>query len=249
MLIDTHAVGAPSEAGQIVETVLREGEVVLTCGRRKPITGGVSLEEASRLAALVEQHECRTTVETGVAFGISTLALCAALRRRRCPGAMHVGIDPDQYSRHEGAALLLLRRFGLSGYFRLEEGPTHLAAARLLEEGFSADLAFIDGFHTFDYTLVDFFFLDKMLPPGGLLVLHDLNMPSQKKVLRFILGNRHYEVLPPRRLSVGQTAGELLRCLKHRDALVGPVLARMPRMIVLRKLDCWEPPWHYFQNF
>jgi predicted O-methyltransferase YrrM len=234
---------------EIIETVLSEGAVLLPDGRRKRITGGISMREALDLASLIEENGVRRTVETGVAFGVSTLAICAALKNTGAMGVLHVGIDPDQHSQHEGAALAQLERFGLTSSFRLMEGPAHLMAPKLIEEGFSADLAFIDGLHNFDYTLVDFFLLDKILRPRGLLAIHDMDMPSKKKVVRFILANRHYEMLPYRPRSLGRTGRELLRCIKHGDRMVGPVLRRMPRMVVLRKIDCWEPEWHYFRPF
>jgi len=234
---------------QLVHTVLTEGAVQLPNGHHKPITGGISLAEALELASLIKNNALRRTVETGVAFGVSTLAICAALKNTGVKGALHVGIDPHQHSEHEGAALAQLERFGLTALFRLMEGPAHLMAPKLLAEGFQADLAFIDGLHNFDYTLIDFFLLDKILRTGGLLAIHDMDMPSKKKALRFILANRHYAMLPYRPLPLARTAREILRCIKHRDAMVGPVLRRMPRMIVLRKLDCWEPEWHYFKRF
>ena len=240
---------AQLDLSEVIHTVLTEGSVRLPNGSHKPITGGISLAEALELASLIEENGVRRTVETGVAFGVSTLAICAALKNTGATGALHAGIDPDQRSQHEGAALAQLERFGLTSYFRLLEGPTHLMAPKLLAEGFHAGLAFIDGLHNFDYTLVDFFLLDKILLPGGLLAIHDLDLPSKKKVLRFILANRHYEMLRYRPQPLTRTVRELLRCIKHRDAMAGPVLRRMPRMIVLRKLDCWEPEWHYFKAF
>jgi predicted O-methyltransferase YrrM len=234
---------------EIIDAVLTEGSVLLPNGCHKPITGGISLAEALELASLIEMNAVRRTVETGVAFGVSTLAICAALKNTGAMGALHVGIDPDQRSQHEGAALAQLDRFGLMSSFRLMEGPTHLMAPKLLAGGFQADLAFIDGLHNFDYTLIDFFLLDKILRPRGLLAIHDMDMPSKKKVLRFILANRRYEMLRYRPLSLARTAREILRCIKHGDGMLGPVLRRMPRMIVLRKLDAWEPEWHYFKPF
>src|ERR1017187_3072410 len=97
---------------EIIDAVLTEGSVLLPNGCHKPITGGISLAEALELASLIEMNAVRRTVETGVAFGVSTLAICAALKNTGAMGALHVGIDPDQRSQHEGAALAQLDRFG-----------------------------------------------------------------------------------------------------------------------------------------
>ncbi len=43
-------------------------------------------------------------------------------------------------------------------------------------------LIFIDGWHTFDYTLVDFFYADLLLELGGFLVFDDVQLPAVAKV-------------------------------------------------------------------
>jgi hypothetical protein len=58
-----------------------------------------------------------------------------------------------------------------------------------------ADFAFIDGWHTFDHTLVDFFLTDKILRKGGILALDDTNWDSVRKVSMFILRNRSYKLI------------------------------------------------------
>ena len=77
------------------------------------------------------------------------------------------------------------------------------------------DLIFIDGMHTFDYTLVDFFYADMLLPVGGLLILvcrvkvfriwgwydfllilqDDLQMPAVSKVKEYVSKNRAYSYI------------------------------------------------------
>jgi Methyltransferase domain len=58
------------------------------------------------------------------------------------------------------------------------------ASPGLLEEGIKPDFAFVDGMHTFDYAFTDFFFLDKMLKPGGVIIFDDLGYPSIRKLCR-----------------------------------------------------------------
>jgi predicted O-methyltransferase YrrM len=47
----------------------------------------------------------------------------------------------------------------------------------LLERNEKFDLAFIDGWHTFDHTLLDAFLSYRMLNIGGLLIIDDVQMP------------------------------------------------------------------------
>jgi predicted O-methyltransferase YrrM len=111
------------------------------------------------------------TLETGVAFGLSTLAICLALEEAGQSTSVHFGVDPDQTAVHKGAALSLLQEHGVAHRFQLLEGCTHEAVPPLLAQGTKIDFAFVDGWHTFDY--MDFFYIDKLLRPGGLVSFHD----------------------------------------------------------------------------
>jgi Methyltransferase domain len=59
------------------------------------------------------------------------------------------------------------------------------------------DFAFVDGMHTFDYVFTDFFYIDKMLPVGGVIVFDDVYYPSIRKLCRYILTNLPYEAIGP----------------------------------------------------
>src|SRR5205814_9933840 len=98
-----------------------------------------------------------------------------------------------------GAALAALDRAGLRDRFTLLEGPAHLVLPPLVEQSVQLDFAFIDGWHTFDYKLLDFFFIDKMLRPGGIVALHDYQWESTGHVVRFALTHRRYTVAPAHR--------------------------------------------------
>ena len=69
---------------------------------------------------------------------------------------------------------------------------------RLFSEGVRVDFAFIDGQHTFDYALVDFFLVDKLLNVGGVVVLDDFGFASVQKVCRYISSNLEYVCIGPK---------------------------------------------------
>ena len=57
-------------------------------------------------------------------------------------------------------------------------------------------LIYIDGWHTFDYTLVDFFFADLLLETNGIIVLDDIKHRPVQKCLEYIESNYpHYQVV------------------------------------------------------
>ena len=51
--------------------------------------------------------------------------------------------------------------------------------------------------HTFDYVLVDFFLTDKLLRPGGIVVIDDYSWPAIYKVCRYVMANLPYQFIGP----------------------------------------------------
>jgi hypothetical protein len=85
-----------------------------------------------------------------------------------------------------------------AGYAHLVEHVaerSEIALPRMAAEGRQFDFAFIDGYHTFEAAFVDFFFIDRMLPVGGVIAFDDLCYPAVKKLVRFIIQNRDYTAL------------------------------------------------------
>lgn len=239
-----------------LEQVLRTGRTTDVEGRERRVTGSITRDDCLLLQQQAGFVKARTALETGVAFGVSTLALAEALAESG-PGWKLYGVDPDQSRVHGSAALAALRREGLADSFELLEGPSHLMLPKLLERGVTLDLAFIDGWHTFDYTLLDFFYIDKLLRPGGVVLLHDISWPSKQRVLRFILTHRRYQSIPLRL----PTKTGFWRWLRRiggakwrwvRGGPFGPVrLAGLnrPDLAALQKLEQFEPDHRFYKRF
>jgi len=166
-------------------------------------------------------------------------------------------VDPEQNTVHGGAALASLRRAGLDSVFELLEGPSHLMLPKLLEKGVVLDLAFVDGWHTFDYTLLDFLYIDKMLRPGGVVLLHDRSWPSKQKVIRFIRTHRRYKELPVKsatRTGFFKWLRRVVAAKWHwlRGAPFGIVtaaVANRPEIAAFLKIESFEPDHRFFRNF
>jgi predicted O-methyltransferase YrrM len=139
------------------------------------------------------ENLCRT-IEIGMAYGLSTLFICQAHADRG--SGSHIAIDPLQSSMFKSIGVLNLKKAGLAPYLRFIEAPSDEALPQLHIEGAAFDFAFIDGWHTFDYALVDFFYLDKMLTVGGYLAFDDVAMPSVRRVVAYVLTNRSYQLVP-----------------------------------------------------
>lgn len=166
----------------------------------------ISASEGQFLQKLVRELDPTVSLEVGLAYGISALYICDALNAR--DGTQHIAIDPNQTgaidpnehrtSRGDswgGIGMANLRRAGYGAIVRLIEAPSYRALAELEVSGQRIDFAFIDGWHTFDFTLVDLFFIDRMLNVGGVVAFDDASWPAIRKVCRFVRTNLAYSVL------------------------------------------------------
>jgi predicted O-methyltransferase YrrM len=202
-----------------------------------PLTSAVASEEGELLQRLVRGVDATVTLEVGLAYGVSALYICDALQVRE--DTRHYVIDPNQRRSvcgecWDGVGIGNLERAGFAGIVRLIEKPSHLALPELEAAGVQVDFAFIDGWHTFDFTLVDFFYVDHLLRVGGIVVFDDCNWPAIRKACRFVATNRAYSavdaIVPPpsrkRRVAEWVLAktplGRLLRLEERRsDAQLG----------------------------
>jgi predicted O-methyltransferase YrrM len=192
---------------------------------------------AEEIARLVRDMNLTHTLETGMAYGLSTLAICGVHEQRG--DGDHIAIDPHQSTDWGGIGRLNLKRAGLSGRAEVIEARSDEALPRLRDEGVRLDFALIDGLHLFDTTLVDFFHADRMLEPGGVVVFHDTWMPAVAQAVEFVRTNRAYEPL-----EAGDAAMTALRKTAdddrawdfHREfAVSGPGLRGRARRLLPRR--------------
>ena len=197
-------------------------------------------------------------METGLAFGASALVF-VHYHATEGKSGKHYAIDPNQLTRYRGAALGAVKDAGLDNHFEWRNGPSHLQIPKLIEAKLSLDCAFIDGWHTFDYTLVDFFLIDKLLKVGGLVAFHDMYGPAKQKVLRFVLSHRDYEIATEHRVRGGETAIKTLKFFSWRT-LRSPSLLfsgyhwrfqlqNSSGLLVLQKRSQFEPDFDYYKDF
>lgn len=95
-----------------------------------------------------------------------------------------MSVDPNESDHWQGAGTEVVRRCGWAGRRTLFEKPNYLALPEMLARGESYDLAYMDGMHSFEHTLLDFFYVDRLLNVGGILRLNDVGMLAVGKVIR-----------------------------------------------------------------
>lgn len=245
-----HNICLPNGFNLFTDQVLERGWIGENNKNYRKIIGSITNAEAKALASIITQYNCKYSFETGVACGISTLAITQAITFQN---GHHYGIDPYQYEHHDGVALTLLQEHDLAAYFTLLEGSSHTEAPKLLQKlgRQSLDFAFIDGMHTYDYKVIDFFYANKLLKIDGILAFHDLHMPSVKKVVKFIEKYGNYRVI-----YIKELEPKFFQKVKH---IVGGLSrfkpywsywpSRFSNLLVLQKINDAERSWDYFENF
>jgi predicted O-methyltransferase YrrM len=191
------------------------------------------------LRDLLISEGAQTVVEVGLAYASSALAIGEALVTVDRPHPRHVVIDPLQEAAWSNVGWDLLRSAGLDAIAGLVLAPSSIALAQLVTDGLVADAAFVDGSHRFHEVFVDFYFLRKIVRPGGLIVIDDNWAPSVRTAVRYYEQNLGWTAVPD--AFAGGT----------RQPIGGdPAADAVPRCRALRLPDpSFEPPFEEFRPF
>ena len=177
--------------------MLVSGKAYDSEGNEHALHSGLGLNATQKITGLVRQLNARRTLEVGMAMGCSTLSILEGLPS----DGLHTAIDPNQtlkggYGWH-GIGLESVKRAAYLDRLRLIEQPSYLALPQLLSAGERFDFILIDGWHSYDYAFVDYFYSDLLLRDGGILVIDDWRMPQVHQVTKFIETHKPYEKLGP----------------------------------------------------
>ena len=251
---DTNSTEHVDQTIDSIKSILIAGNYTDEQGAQE-IHGGILPTEVDFLYELIRREGSRSALDIGVARGISFATI-----RRLCAitvvGVLY-GIDPYQSSHHGDFASRLCRKLGLT-FNTIFKHKTLYATAMLRDCTESLDFAFIDGWHTFDTTLVDFLLVDDLLSVGGVVGFHDCYYPSKIKVIRFALTHRDYElvreVAVPRFPLHLRAARGLRNVSKGRANAVSYIywnysLRTNSSIICLRKRSNKQPPYYFYKPF
>ena len=160
----------------------------------------VTPAEAEALRGWVEREGATHTIEIGLGYGVSALAVCEGLRANGSDGARHVVVDPFQETRFEGRGRLALEEAGFAHLVELHAEESQLVLPRLVAAGRRFDLAFVDGNHRFDGVFLDLVYLGRLVRGGGIVFLDDYQLPAVARAVSFCTTNLGWtveEVSPP----------------------------------------------------
>jgi RimJ/RimL family protein N-acetyltransferase/predicted O-methyltransferase YrrM len=192
-----NSAGAPARAAALrqvrdtLERLVRDGTAVArsdgTVHELFPVAA--SAAEGEALREWVGREGATRTIEVGLGYAISTLFICEGLLMSGDETARHVAIDPFQRKRFSDCGLQFLDEAGVAGLVEHYDEESQVVLPRLLGEGRSFDLAFVDGNHRFDGVFLDLFYLGRLVRPGRVVLLDDYQLPGVAKAASFFFMN------------------------------------------------------------
>jgi len=179
---------------RVIARVERDGTMELPSGEEIRVHSHVGAGSGRVIRHAIEVAKPKLACEVGLAYGISSLYILEAMQQFG-EGRL-IGMDPAQHDgTWRGGGLHNIRCTGFADRYEFYEETSQRVLPRLAQAGTRIQFGLIDGWHTFDHTLVDFFYIDNMLDVGGVVVLDDVNYPGLRRLAHFIVSNRDYEIL------------------------------------------------------
>ena len=142
------------------------------------------------LRALMMERRPARTLEVGLSFGGSALAIAASHRDLgHAPARQHVAIDPFQLEVWDDCGIAALSAAGLGEYTDVRRQLSSDALPALLAAPRAFDLIYIDGSHIFEDVFVDAYFSIRLLSRDGIVLFDDSGDAHVAKVLKFLRTN------------------------------------------------------------
>jgi len=152
------------------------------------IHSAINKEEGRQIQKIMRDYKFEKCLEVGMAFGISAFYILSSNEK-----ASLISIDPFQSNNKQwnSNGLKLIKQMGFQKRHDLLEEFSYIALPKLLIKYGNNyfDFIFIDGWHTFDYTLIDFFYADKLLRKGGIILIDDALHKGVQKFVKYVESN------------------------------------------------------------
>ena len=219
-------------------------------GKSFGLTGTITAKEVEFFKKLITKE--MKVMDIGVGKGVST-----ALFSSICKENVY-GIDPFQTIEHLKSCEILCETLEIKKPVIIEKRTIECFNEPILEN-VKFDFIFVDGYHTFDATLLDFLILEDKLKDGGMIAFHDCYYRSKQKAINFILKNRDYEMLEdtvePNLGIVSRIARSLYHALfKYKTNLALTFKLLKPHrtdssLVILRKKSDYKPFYNEYFDF
>ncbi len=143
----------------------------------------IKSQEGNFISEIIQRYKCKSCLEVGMAFGVSAMYILSSDKNTTL-----ISIDPFQSTQWNNSGRKLMKMIGVSSRHKLIEEKSFIALPALLKK-YKFDFIFIDGWHTFDYTLIDFFYSLELLNDDGIIIIDDALHKGVSKCVKYIETN------------------------------------------------------------
>jgi predicted O-methyltransferase YrrM len=186
---------ASAQIEQVLADLLGSGEMQADDGtvhRLFPVA--ISAAEGQELRDWVVREDAKSTIEVGLAYGVSGLFICQGLVMNGDDEARHTVLDPNQATRFANCGLKALARAGVAHMVEHLPDESQTALPRFVAEGRRFDFAFVDGNHRYDAVFLDLIYLGRLVRGGGIIFLDDYQLPAVARAVSFCVTNLDWTV-------------------------------------------------------
>jgi len=186
-----------SRPGSVLDRLYAQGQIVSDANgiTHSLFPLSITRTEGEALREWVKREGAVRTIETGFAYGISALFICDGLSAGGNADAIHVACDPNQTDYFGDCGLQVLAEAGVEDLVEFHPEPSEILLPRLLSEGRSFDLGFIDGNHRFEGVFLDLIYLGRLVRNGGIVFVDDYQLPAIAKAVGFCTTNLGWELV------------------------------------------------------
>jgi predicted O-methyltransferase YrrM len=178
----------------VLEQIFYTNKVYDQDGNCYDLHSNTSFEQCKFLQKLIKEIKPKRSLEIGLAYGMSTLAILEALSTFSV-NFHHTIIDPFQSKYWHNVGLQYVKNSGLSEHVTFYERFSYEILPDLSKLNERLQFAYIDSTKVFDILLVDIFFISQLLDIYGVVVLDDCSFPGIRKLARFLSVHPSFKIL------------------------------------------------------
>jgi len=191
----------------LLENIFKTGKFVNSRGEEIKVYGETERPQCDFLQSLVRENGYKRSLEIGFAFGMSALSIVEEVSKN---GGCHLVIDKFQNSDWGGNGMDLIIQAGYKDKTEFREQYCYEVLPELAARKERFDFVYIDSTKQFDWLMMDFFFIDRLLDINGMIVFDDVGYYSVRKLIRYITQYPSYKIVAQFPENVKPGAGAVL---------------------------------------
>lgn len=190
--LELRELAASSDAAARCVRAVTEGVFVHPDGRSEALHDvKLSRSQLALIAHLAKFCTASLSIDVGFGMGSSATVICAARRALGQPFE-HLAFDPYGLPEKRGSVVQAYLEDEFSTEFRRVWKRSEIGLALEFDARGPgvAGFVFIDGFHTFEQVLVDFYLADQLCEVGAYILFDDAHFPAIEGVVEYVRTNR-----------------------------------------------------------